>query len=219
MLATMKEFSELLEVAEKLLSPDGCPWDLKQTFFSLQPYVLEEAHEVIEAVDSNEDRRIIEELGDLLYTIIFYAKLAKKEGRFNMEDIINTAKEKLIRRHPHVFGDVKVDHINDIVKNWEQIKKQEKGDQARKSCLDGIPATLPALPRAQKIIKQIIRSQAPVAQELLMSKKEVREEEVGEAIVQEIAQAEESGVDSESALRRALGRYEACFRKWESSLD
>lgn len=211
----MKEFNELLEVAEKLLSPEGCPWDQKQTFLSLQPYVLEEAHEVIEAVDSNEDRQIVEELGDLLYTIIFYGKLAQREGRFTMEDIVRTVKEKLIRRHPHVFGEVKVDHVDDVVKNWEQIKKQEKGDQTGKSRLDGIPGTLPALARAQKIIKRIIRSEAPLAKELLVSKGEISEEEAGEAMLQGIAQAEEAGIDSESALRRALARYEARFRKWE----
>ncbi len=145
----MKEFNELLEVVEKLLSPDGCPWGLKQTFSSLQSYVLEEAHEVIKAVESNEDRQIIEELGDLLYTIIFYGKLAQKEGRFTMEDIVRTVKEKMVRRHPHVFGKVKVDHVDQVVKNWEQIKKQEREDQAGKSRLDGIRVPLPALAREE----------------------------------------------------------------------
>lgn len=213
----MKEFNELLDVAEKLLSPEGCPWDLKQTFLSLQPYVLEEAHEVIEAVDKGNDRQIVEELGDLLYTIVFYGKLAQKEGRFTMEEIVRAIKDKLIRRHPHVFGDVKVDHIDDIVKNWERIKKEEKGEEPQKSRLDGIPPTLPALARAQKIVKRIIRSGSPLAQELLASKKEVSEEEAGDLLLHSIAQAEEAGIDVESALRRSLGRYEARFRKWESN--
>ena len=179
--------------------------------------MLEEAHEVIEAVDRGNDRQIVEELGDLLYTIIFYGKLAQKEGRFTMEEIVRSIKDKLIRRHPHVFGDVKVDHIDDIVKNWEKIKKLEKGEDPQKSRLDGIPPTLPALARAQKIVKRIIRSGAPFAQELLASKKEVSEEETGDLLLQSIAQAEEAGIDVESALRRSLGRYEARFRKWESS--
>src|ERR1700720_2855460 len=122
----MEQFDELLHVAEKLLSPEGCPWDLKQTFQSLQPYVLEEAHEVIEAVDLDDDQKIVEELGDLLYTIIFYGKLAEKTRRFSMEQIVSTVKEKLIRRHPHVFGDVNVENVDEVVSNWEKIKKQEK---------------------------------------------------------------------------------------------
>ena len=106
----MKQFDELISVAEKLLSPEGCPWDLKQTFTTLQPYVLEEAHEVIEAVDLNDDSKILEELGDLLYVIVFYGKLGEKQGRFSLKDIIDTIKEKLIRRHPHIYGDVKVEN-------------------------------------------------------------------------------------------------------------
>ena len=139
----MKEFDDLIAVAEKLLSPEGCPWDHKQTFLSLQPYVLEEAHEVIEAVDSGEDEQIVEELGDLLYTVIFYGKLAEKEGRFATVDIIKAVKEKLIRRHPHVFGEVKVEHVDEIAQNWERIKKEEK--QSRKKEPGGIPPTLPLL--------------------------------------------------------------------------
>ena len=138
----MKAFDALLHVAEKLLGPQGCPWDQKQTFQSLQPYVLEEAHEVIEAVDLDDDRKIVEELGDLLYTVVFYGKLAEKTGRFSLEDIVSTIKEKLVRRHPHIFGDVKVDSVDEIVSNWEKIKAQEKGSAAQK--IDAIPQSLPA---------------------------------------------------------------------------
>src|SRR3990167_9026225 len=104
----MEAFSALLQVAEQLLGPNGCPWDIKQTFTSLQPYVLEEAHEVIEAVDADDDQKMIEELGDLLYTIVFYGKLGEKQGRFSMEQIVHCVRDKLVRRHPHVFGEVKV---------------------------------------------------------------------------------------------------------------
>jgi uncharacterized protein YabN with tetrapyrrole methylase and pyrophosphatase domain len=213
----MKEFNELIEVAEKLLGVKGCPWDQKQTFLSLQPYVLEEAHELIEAVDGGEDEQIIEELGDLLYTVIFYGKLAEKEGRFKLEDVIKTVKEKLVRRHPHVFENVQVNNADDVVNNWEHIKQQEKGALKRKSRLDGIPATLPSLARAQKIVQRMVRAQAPMNKELFSSKTEVAEEEVGKAILQKVAEAEECGIDSESALRRVLAQYEDLFRKWESS--
>src|SRR5579872_4545447 len=141
----MKQFDALLEVADKLLSPGGCPWDRKQNFYSLQPYVLEEAHEVIEAVDSKDDKKIIEELGDLLYTVIFYGKLAELEGRFSLKEILEVIKEKLIRRHPHIFGDVKVEDADEVLRNWEAIKRQESGHEKRKSAVDGVPPTLPTL--------------------------------------------------------------------------
>ena len=105
----MKAFDELLDVARTLNGEKGCPWDIKQTFFSLQPYVIEEAHELVEAVDRGDDQEIVEELGDLLYTVVFYAKVAEREKRFTMEDILNCEKEKLIRRHPHVFGEVEAE--------------------------------------------------------------------------------------------------------------
>src|SRR5579863_10005397 len=144
----MDQFDSLLRVAETLLGPGGCPWDQKQTFASLQPYVLEEAHEVIEAIDADDDGKMVEELGDLLYTVIFYGKLAEKTGRFSLVDIVNAIEEKLIRRHPHVFGEVKVEGADEVLKNWEKIKLEEKGDKRPESVLDGIPPTLPLVTRA-----------------------------------------------------------------------
>ncbi|MEN9344501.1 MAG: uncharacterized protein RLZZ453_1288 [Chlamydiota bacterium] len=125
----MKEWEELLEVADRLLADDGCPWDREQTFQTLKPFILEEAHEVVEAVDLDKSDHIAEELGDLLYVILFYAKLGRKLGRFGIEDVLSCVKEKLIRRHPHVFGDVKVESMEDIKKNWERIKKEEKASK------------------------------------------------------------------------------------------
>jgi MazG family protein len=208
----MKAFDDLLQVADKLLSPNGCPWDLKQTFFTLQPYVLEEAHEVVEAVDSNEDAKIIEELGDLLYTVIFYGKLAHKENRFSMEDIVNTVKEKLIRRHPHVFGETKVGSVDDVVNNWEKIKREEK-KEAPKSPLEGLPPTLPILMKAQKLVKKIKRSNSSLYLKLqkeaqLQEAELLSEEKIGEAILALLCKAEEADIDAESSLRRVLNSYE-----------
>lgn len=200
----MEEFDALLGVAESLLGPNGCPWDQKQTFLSLQTYVLEEAHEVIEAVDANDDRKMAEELGDLLYTVIFYAKLAEKEGRFDMKQIISTIKEKLIRRHPHVFGDVQVSGVEEIAKNWERIKKEEKGSSVKeKTLLEEMPPSLPVLVKAQKLVKKLMRKDpSPFS----VTEAETSEEKVGERMVQLIVEAEHAGVDAESALRRALLR-------------
>ncbi len=212
----MEQFDSLLHVAEKLLGPNGCPWDQTQTFLSLQPYVLEEAHEVIEAVDADDDHRMIEELGDLLYTVIFYGKLGEKSGRFSMEEILKTIKEKLIRRHPHVFGEIKVANADEVVKNWEKIKAEEKKKAKPDSLLDGIPPTLPALVKAQKIVKRIQRSSSTLVSK---HKKKVSEDEIGSQLLDCIAMAESSGIDAESALRRSVAKLEDSFRKEEKLKD
>ena len=200
----MKQFDALLHVAETLLGPSGCPWDQKQTFLTLQPYVLEEAHEVIEAVDADHDAKMVEELGDLLYTIIFYGKLGEKTGRFSVADIVDAVREKLIRRHPHVFGDVKVEGSDEVVKNWEKIKAEEKKGEKPAGLLEGIPATTPLILKAQKILKKLQRSGSPLAPK--DTPKADSEEEIGEKLLSLILSAENSGFDAESALRRALSR-------------
>lgn len=209
----MKEFDALIEVATRLNGPGGCPWDLKQTFFSLQPYVIEEAHEVIEAVDSNDNEKILEELGDLLYTIIFYGKVAEKENRFTIAEILDCVREKLIRRHPHIFGDVQVEHADEVVQNWEKIKKEEKGIKERKSALDGIPKNLPLLVRTQKALKKIRRANS----DMLAPKtsEQDSEEEIGLRLLEAVLAAEDSEIDAESALRRAFQNLEERFRMSE----
>lgn len=209
----MKEFDELLEVANRLHGPGGCPWDHKQTFFSLQPYVLEEAHEVVEAVDGQNDSEIVEELGDLLYTVIFYAKIAEKEERFSMQDIIVSIKDKLVRRHPHVFGSIGDKTEEEIVKNWNLIKQSEKGKEDRKSALDGIPDQLPTLSKAQKMIKVFERAKF----EFLETGEIKEEEKIADDFLRLIQIAEKSGIDIEGALRRKLSSCKNKFTKWESS--
>ena len=206
----MSKFDRLLEVATALNGPGGCPWDLKQTFFSLQPYVIEEAYEVLEAVDSNDDQKITDELGDLLYTVIFYAKVAEREGRFSLDDILEAIREKLIRRHPHVFGDLKIAHEDEVVQNWDKIKKTEKASEERKSVLDGIPKGLPTLLRAQKVVRKMRKADSA----LLKTKEEgaATEEEMGNKMLELILQAEDAHIDVESALRRSLSHLEEQFR-------
>ena len=206
----MDQFDSLLLIAEKLLGPNGCPWDQKQTFLSLQPYILEEAHEVIEAVDADDDRKMIEELGDLLYTVVFYGKLGEKTGRFSIEEIVKTIKEKLIRRHPHVFGEIKVENIDEVIKNWEKIKAEEKKEAQYSSALDGIPPTLPTLIKAQKILKRILRSGSEL---LSKDTQKMTEEEVGNQLLKLILVAELNEIDAESALRRSLTKLISDFKR------
>ncbi|NDD57697.1 MAG: MazG family protein [Chlamydiae bacterium] len=207
----MQSFDKLLHLSDTLIGPSGCMWDKKQTFQSLQPYVLEEAHELIEAVDINEDEKIVEELGDLLYTIIFYTSIANKEKRFCIGDVIDAISEKLIRRHPHVFGDLKVKSEKELEENWERIKKEEKGKETRRDPLDGIPPTLPLLARFQKIIKAVSKSSL----EIFDSKDfyEISEEALAGELMFFIWLAEKNNIDAEGALRRSLQRLQDSFLK------
>lgn len=207
----MQEFDDLLAVAERLLGPNGCPWDLTQTFLTLQTYVLEEAHEVVDAVDRGNDDEIAEELGDLLYTVVFYAVLAKKEGRFTIQEIVTKIKEKLIRRHPHVFGKIQANTVDEIVANWESIKKQEK--KGKELPLSEIPATLPALIRAQKVVRKLMRTRNALKAVSGAESQAVDETGVGARILREIVRAEEAGIDAEGAVRRALRLYEEEMKK------
>ena len=143
-------FEQLVAIMRKLRAPGGCPWDAEQTHESLTRYLLEEAYEVIEAIDEKNPRHLKEELGDLLLQPVFHAAIAEEAGDFSINDVISTLCNKLIRRHPHVFGDLEIKDSQAQIENWEKIKKLENGDE-RPSALSGVPAHLPALLKAQKI--------------------------------------------------------------------
>ncbi len=143
-------FQELVDIMKRLRRPkDGCPWDLKQTHASIRPYLIEETYEVAEAIDNNDMASLKEELGDLLLQIVFHSQMADEAEAFSVKDVIGHINEKMIRRHPHIFGDVQADDAATVLKNWEEIKKQEK--EARTSILEGIPVHLPALLRARRL--------------------------------------------------------------------
>jgi len=143
-----KNFIKLLEIVEQLRGPDGCAWDKEQTHESLLPYFLEETYEVLESVDEKNWVTFQEELGDVLLHIILQCQIADEDKKFNIQDSIQTLNKKLINRHPHVFSDQKLDGINDVKRNWEEIKHYEK---KRESRLDGVPIALPSLTRAQRL--------------------------------------------------------------------
>lgn len=151
---TGRSFEDLQEIIARLRAPDGCPWDKEQTHLSLRPYLLEEAYEVLEALDDEDPKHLKEELGDLLLQIVLHTQIAIEEADFNMSDVLGGISQKLIRRHPHVFGSVQADTSAQVVKNWEQIKSEERksnGDTQPKGMLDGIPNALPALIQADQI--------------------------------------------------------------------
>src|SRR5262245_45070460 len=150
-------FPRLVELMQRLLAPDGCPWDREQSFSTLRRYVLEEACEVIDAIDSGDRRELRAELGDLLLQVVFQAELARSEGSFGPDDVIAGICDKLVRRHPHVFADAKVDSAGEVLQNWERIKAAERAGKEDRGVLSGVPRSLPALTRAQRVGEKVSR--------------------------------------------------------------
>src|SRR6476660_2127767 len=148
--------NDLLKVMARLRSPKGCPWDREQNHKSLRWHAVEEVYELMDAIDAGDNHEMVEELGDLLLQVVFHCQLARERGAFNFEKVARHIVDKLIRRHPHVFGDVKVKNVDQVWANWEKIKQAEKHGtkHARPSALDGIPKHLPALLRAEKLVKK-----------------------------------------------------------------
>jgi tetrapyrrole methylase family protein/MazG family protein len=148
----MEDIEKLIKTVEKLRAPNGCPWDREQTHKTLKRYLIEETYEAIDAIDSENSTAIMEELGDVLLQVVLHAQIASEDKRFNINDIAKVINEKMISRHPHVFGDVTVKNTEEVLVNWEALKKKEKPE--RKDIFDGIPVALPALLKAYKISKK-----------------------------------------------------------------
>jgi uncharacterized protein YabN with tetrapyrrole methylase and pyrophosphatase domain len=148
--------NDLLQVMAKLRSPTGCPWDREQDHLTLRRHAIEEVYELIDAIEAKDDQEMAEELGDLLLQVVFHCQLARERGAFNFEEVARHLVDKLIRRHPHVFGTTKVRDVDEVWANWEKIKRAEKQGThlERKSAFDGIPKHLPALLRAEKLVKK-----------------------------------------------------------------
>jgi len=200
----MQDFDELISVIEKLLGPDGCVWDREQTMVSMRGSLLEETCEAIEAIDLDHPLLMEEELGDLFFNIVFMCKLAEKEGRFTMKHVLQHIITKLIRRHPHVFGDAKVDTADGVIKQWEEIKKKEKGAPTAPGLLEGIPKTLPVLAQAQKVAKRMEKAGLPIPS--VEGDPFQNEESLGTALFDMAATAQKKGLDAEQALRSLLAR-------------
>jgi tetrapyrrole methylase family protein/MazG family protein/ATP diphosphatase len=218
-------FPRLVAIMQRLLAPDGCPWDREQSMQTLKKYVLEEACEVLDAIDSGKSEAICEELGDLLLEVVFLAELARKEGLFGPDDAVKSICEKLVRRHPHVFGDVKVSGSGDVLKNWEIIKQ---GEKRGRGLLDSVPRSLPALTRAQRIGEKVEKvgfdwpdlsgSRAKVTEEMGELDRAIEEgddakmeEELGDVLFALVNLARHAGLDAEGALRKTIHKFETRF--------
>jgi XTP/dITP diphosphohydrolase len=169
----------------------------------LRTYILEEAHEALEAIDSGNDKDMVEELGDLFYIIVFYGKVAEREKRFELKDILSTVREKMMRRHPHIFGDGTAKTPEEVMENWEKIKREEKTH--RKTILEGIPKTLPSLQRAQKVLGRLKKHGCEARQQDPVD----RCEELAQQLMEVVKQASAEKIDIESAFRKHLSELEA----------
>lgn len=215
MIEDIRTFEGLRAVVAKLRSPDGgCPWDLQQTHETLKRFLLEEAYETIDALDEGDAHRLAEELGDLLMQVVLHAQVAEDEGEFAIEDVLGSITSKLIRRHPHVFGDVTVRDEHEVIRNWEALKKAERGGAP---LLDAVPKTLPALAQAQSVQGRAEKAGlGPRPQDQATARVELERIEAGAAATVErlgdvlfavVRVAREHDVDAEEALRDAIRRF------------
>jgi len=212
------ELEQLIAVLEHLRAPGGCAWDREQTHASLVRYLVEESYELVDAIEAGDDAELVEELGDVLYQVVFHADIAAEEGRFTLEDVARHMREKMVRRHPHVFGDAIADTADAVVAKWDELKRTEKPH--RESVLDGVPRAMPALALADKLLgkaAQVGVGRDPAAFRALSDAVgPVGEDALGDALLSIVAGARATGLDPERALRDAIRRLEADVRAAES---
>ena len=210
-----------------LRSEDGCPWDREQTHATIRRNLLEEAYEVCEAIDDEDAEHLKEELGDLLMQVIFHAQMEEETGSFNLDDVADRACQKLILRHPHVFSDIEVENADEVLKNWDDIKRKEKAQETVSSAMDGVAKSLPALWRAEKIQKKaqkvgfdwpdISGALSKLDEELNEFRQAVEigqgiEDELGDILFAAVNAARFAGVDPENALHKSCEKFTRRFR-------
>ena len=235
------DIEKLVRLVERLRGKNGCPWDKEQTRETLKPMLIEEAYEVLDALDARDPAELKEELGDLLFQVIFHAQIAREKKEFDLADVIDRSHEKMVRRHPHIFGNADLKTAGDVLKNWEDIKAAEKGIQSssrpesERSLLDGIPSKLPALHRAHQLtakasrvgfdwahLQDILAKMAEEISELLEARarrdSEQVADEVGDLLFVAANVARFLGIDPETALARSNRKFENRFRYVESAI-
>jgi tetrapyrrole methylase family protein/MazG family protein len=216
---------DLVKVMARLRGPGGCPWDREQTHQTLADALLEETHELLEAIDLGDSDAIRDELGDLLLQVVFHAEMASQDGRWDVDDVARRLTEKLIHRHPHVFGDVEVSGAGEVLTNWEKLKAEEEPG-SRRGVEEEIPATLPALARAAKVQRRAAgwgvewpSSEAALATlreevSALSAASDDAEREIGEVLFATVAAARKLGIDAESALRRTTRGFAERYERF-----
>ena len=233
-------YEDFLEIMKLLRAPGGCPWDAEQTHGSIRRNFLEETYEVLDAIDRDDSAALCEELGDVLMQVAFHAQIETERGRFTMDDVVNGVAQKLVYRHPHVFGDVQADTSEAVLVNWEVLKRREKGQSSTADAVEAVPHTLPALWRAEKIQSKTAKAGfdwSSALHALDKLEEEVRElraaleagtppdaphgvrEELGDTLFMAAKLAQMSGVDPEDALHRSCDKFDRRFRAVETAAD
>jgi ATP diphosphatase len=224
-----RDIERLIEIMAKLRTPDtGCPWDLKQNFATIVPYTIEEAYEVADAIARGDMRDLKDELGDLLLQVVFHARMAEEAGHFVFEDVVFAITDKLVRRHPHVFGDARGKSADEVKTLWEKIKAEERKDKAAadESALSGVPFALPALTRAEKIQKRaaqvgfdwpdvdgvLDKVSEEITELKATDRPETAREEFGDLLFSLVNYARRMNIDPETSLREATAKFERRFR-------
>ncbi len=236
-------FDDLVALQARLLAPGGCPWDREQTHESLRTYLVEETYEVLDALESGDRQKFASELGDLLLQIVFHSQLAAERGDFDVRDVVEHIYRKLVRRHPHVFGEVKAENAAEVLKNWEQLKAEERGEEPVKgngSLLDGVPRTLPAVLEAYQLTRRAARIgfdwddihglleklkeetdelRETLDREKTEASKALTEEEVGDLLFVAVNIARFLDVDPEIALKKANRKFVSRFQEMEREME
>jgi MazG family protein len=232
MIETGAQLQRLVELVARLRGPDGCPWDREQTPETVRRYVLEEAYEVVDAVEHGSPAHVAEELGDLLFMLLFLAHLYGEEGAFRLDEVLERVAEKMIRRHPHVFGNRQVNSSAQVKENWEEIKRREQANASLGSTLDGVPRSLPALMRAHRFLSRLARtlrrplSRGAILDELARSFTALVQDGPGPShpppatlwgkiLLLLAALGLQAGIRTEEALDQTLGR----FRLWLEEME
>lgn len=235
------DIEKLAQLVERLRGENGCPWDKEQTRETLKPMLIEEAYEVLDSLDSGDSMELKEELGDLLFQIVFHARIAQERGEFDLADVIDRSYEKMVRRHPHIFGNADLKTAGDVLKNWEDIKASEKGvessscPESERSLLDGIPSKLPALYRAYQMtakasrvgfdwprLEDILSKMHEEASELIEAHSaqdsKTTAAEIGDLLFVAVNAARFLGIDPETALQRSNDKFDRRFRYVEATI-
>jgi len=241
-MSDLRRFEELVAIMDRLRGPDGCPWDREQDYGTLRGYLLEECYEVAEALDRADPTALCEELGDLLFQIVFLARIAKEEGRFSIDDVVQGIRDKMVRRHPHVFGSASARDSDEVLRHWERIKREEKngpdGNAAGRpgSVLDGVPRALPALLKAQRlgtkaarvgfdwerpqdVLDKIEEELRELRQAVERAERDSTREELGDVLFSLAMLARHLEVEPEGALEQANRKFVKRFCWIESELS
>jgi tetrapyrrole methylase family protein/MazG family protein len=230
-----RTFADLVELMHRLRAPGGCPWDREQSYASLKPFIIEEAYEVVDAIDRDDRAALVEEIGDLLLQSVFLAELGREEETFDIGDAITAIHDKLVRRHPHVFADVKLDTADQVLNNWEQLKKAERSEK-KEGVLSGVPPSLPALLKAARLTEKASRvgfdweevsdiftkideEVAELREAVATNDRHHVEEEVGDLLFTLANIARRMEINPEEALQRTNRKFKERFEHIEKALQ